>query len=82
MPEFTIAGAKGVDAARLLEAVGRLCLADGVKATQLDSILFRDDEVTVRVLGTDGRARNNTYPLATLINATAPAIACSGTADD
>ena len=62
-------GAKGINAARLLEAVGRLCQADGVAVTELDSILFRDDEVTVRILGAEGRVRNNTYPLATLITA-------------
>lgn len=50
----------------ILEGLGRVCAADGIKGRQLRCIAFLDDEISVRLVSDDGRGRIYTYPLRAL----------------
>jgi hypothetical protein len=58
----------GVDTgiAHLLDALGRFCDAEGLAASDLQSIHFLEDEVEVVIVRADGSRRHNFYPMAAL----------------
>jgi hypothetical protein len=52
----------GTSLAQSLHAVGNY--AEGLSATDVQSILFLDDEIEVVIVRPDGSHRHNTYPFA------------------
>lgn len=61
----------------LLQAIARACEAEGVVLSELHSIHFADDEISIHIRRGDGRTRINTYPIAALralANGGAPSI--------
>ena len=54
----------GTSIAQSLHAVGDVCYAEGLSATDVQSILFLDDEIEVVIVRPDGSRRHNTYPFA------------------
>jgi hypothetical protein len=55
--------------AELLSALGRVCEAEGLVVSDLDSIRFLEDEIEVVIVRPDGSRRHNIYPLAVLCEA-------------
>jgi hypothetical protein len=55
-----------VEFARLLEALGQICQADGITLAEVRSIQFGDDEVSIHLRRANGCGRINTYPVAAL----------------
>ena len=51
----------------LLHAVSGVCDAEGLRATDVQSILFLDDEIEVVIVRPDSSRRHNTYPFALLV---------------
>lgn len=54
----------GTSTALSLHAVGDVCYAEGLSATDVQSILFLDDEIEVVIVQPEGSRRHNTYPFA------------------
>lgn len=52
--------------ARLLEALAHVCQADGITLSEVRSIQFADDEVSIHLQRANGCGRINTYPVAVL----------------
>lgn len=52
--------------ASLLEAIAHVCQADGVTLSELHSIHFLDEEISIQIRRGDGSCRINTYPVAAL----------------
>jgi hypothetical protein len=57
----------GTSIAQLLHTVGDVCDAEGLSATDVQSILFLDDEIEVVIVRPEGSRRHNTYPFALLV---------------
>ena len=51
---------QGTRIAQSLHAVGDVCHAEGLSATDVQSILFLDDEIEVVIVRPDGSRRHNT----------------------
>lgn len=56
----------GTGVTQLLDALGRLCDAEGLAASDLHSINFLDDEIEVVIARADGSRRHDIYPMAAL----------------
>lgn len=70
--------AKATSAAPLLEAVARLCDAEGLTLADLRVVTFADDEIAIEIAKPDGGRRINTYPLPVVLSVAAlPATASS-----
>jgi hypothetical protein len=54
----------GTSIAQSLHVVAGVRYAEGLGATDVQSILFLDDEIEVVIVRPDGSRRHNTYPLA------------------
>ena len=52
--------------AQSLHAVGNVRYVEGLSATDVQSILFLDDEIEVVIARPDSSCRHNTYPFALL----------------
>ena len=58
MPDL---GALGMD--KFTQALGRLCLIERVTPAELSWIEIIEDEISVRIVGADGRSRVSTLSL-------------------
>ena len=52
----------------LAQALARICEAEGVAPTQVQSIEIDDDEISVRIERRGGRSRIVTYPVTVLLS--------------
>ena len=52
--------------AQLLHAVGDVCDAEGLSASDVHSVLFLNDETEADIVRPDGSRRHNIYPFAAI----------------
>jgi hypothetical protein len=62
-----IPGLGALSDADLSEALGHICLAEGVTRDTLISVEVIDGEISVRHVGSNGYSRTSTYPIAALL---------------